>query len=131
MAGQGPASPAPSPRRDAGRPAPGRLAREAERLRDDLAEADALRREGVLTLRAYAAESARIEARLAEVEALTRARPARRRPQAILGADDVPRAWRESEDLAARRAVLAEAVGTTITVHPKRSGLVEVGWRRM
>ncbi len=129
MAGQGPARPAPSARRDAGRPGRGRRAREADRLREDLAEADALRKDGVLTLRAYAAESARIEARLAEVEALTLpALPDAAR--AILGADDVPRAWRESEDLAARRAVLAEAVGTTITVHPKRSGLVEVGWRR-
>ena len=49
----------------------GDAAREPERLREELAEADALRLEGVLTLRAYAAESARIETRLAEVEALS------------------------------------------------------------
>ncbi len=45
-----------------------RLEREAGRLRDELAEADALRKEGVLTLRAYAAESARLEAALTEAD---------------------------------------------------------------
>ena len=106
-----------------------RLEREAGRLRDELAEADALRKEGVLTLRAYAAESARLEAALAEADAqLVPVMPAASR--AILGAPDVARAWRESDDLAARRAVLSEAVATTITVHPKRSGEVVIGWRR-
>lgn len=105
-----------------------RLEAEADRLRDDRAAlADALSA-GALTVTAYAAAVGSVEARLAEVEAqLVPVLPAASR--AILGASDVAAAWRAG-DLAARRAVLAEAVGTTITVHPKRSGLVEIGWKR-
>lgn len=101
--------------------------REAADLRAELAEADAMRTDGILSLRAYAVESARIEARLAEAEAkLVPALPSQ--SEAILTAPDVAVAWRSGE-LGSRRSVLADAV-RGIKVHPKRSGLVEVDWRR-